>query len=256
MRRVLRMLGTLSVSLALLDAAGASSCGGGGGTAGPTPGGRVLFVGNSLTYANDLPEIVRGLTAAAGLPAMEVESVAFPDFNLDDHRARGDAVRAIASRSWTLVVLQQGPSSLEENRAQLRASAVTFAADIRKAGGRPALYMVWPSLENAATFDRTVESYRLAASDVEGVLFPVGEAFRVARSRDESAPLYESDGYHPTLAGSYLAALVIVGRIHDRSPVGLPRRFAAGGREVNIPEALAVLLQGAAAEANARFPNP
>ena len=171
-------------------------------------------------------------------------------------RTTGVDVADVLPLAWGLVVLQQGPSSLEENRAQLRASTVTFADDIRKAGGRPALYMVWPSLVNAVTFDRTVESYRLAASDVEGVLFPVGEALRVARSRDESAPLYESDGYHPTLAGSYLAALVIVGRIHDRSPVGLPRRFAAGGREVNIPEALAVLLQGAAAEANARFPNP
>jgi hypothetical protein len=216
----------------------------------------VLFIGNSLTYANDLPELVRALGAAAGLPAIEVRTVAYPDYNLEDHLARGEAGRAIASGTWSLVVLQQGPSSLEENRAQLRASTVTFAADIRKAGGRPALYMVWPSLENAATFDRTVESYRLAAADVQGVLFPVGEAFRVARSRDGSAPLYESDGYHPTLAGSYLAALVIVGRIHDRSPVGLPRHFAAGGREVDIPEALAGPLQDAAAVANARFPNP
>ena len=258
MRGVPRLLGTVSVCLTLLGVVGAPACGGGGGaTVGPMPrGGRVLFIGNSLTYANDLPEMVRGMTVAAGLPAVEVESVAFPDFNLDDHRAQGDAVRAIASKSWTLVVLQQGPSSLEENRAQLRASVATYAAEIRKAGGRPALYMVWPSLENAWTFDRAVESYRLAADDVDGVLFPVGEAFRVARAKDAAAPLYDGDGYHPTVTGSYLAALVMVARMHDKSPVGLPRHFSVNGRVVEIPEALASLLQNAAAEANARYPNP
>lgn len=256
MRGATRGLGAVSICLALLGAVGAPACGREG-PIDPAPrGGRVLFVGNSLTYANDMPEMVRGLAVAAGLPAMEIVTVAFPDYNLDDHRLRGDAVRAIAGGGWRLVVLQQGPSSLEENRAQLRASVATFAADIRKAGGRPALYMVWPSLENAWTFDRAIESYRLAADDVDGVLFPVGEAFRVARAKDGTAPLYEGDGYHPTVAGSYLAALVIVARMHDRSPVGLPRHFTANGREIDIPEALASLLQDAAAEANARFPNP
>jgi hypothetical protein len=256
MRELSRLLGTLSLCLALLGAA--PGCGGGGGgPVDPMPaGGRVLFVGNSLTYFNDLPEMVRGLTEAAGLPAVEVESVAFPDYDLGLHLDRGDAMRAIRSKRCTLVVLQQGPSSLEENRAQLRAWTVTFAADIRKAGARPALYMVWPSLENAWTFDRAVESYRLAADDVDGVLFPVGEAFRVARAKDPTAPLYENDGYHPTITGSYLAALVIVARLHDRSPVGLPRHFTVSGHAVDIPESLAALLQEAAAEANARFPNP
>ena len=251
LRAALRTLALLGIAGAL----GSAGCGAGGPTD-PPPGGRVLFVGNSLTYANDLPEIVRGLAAAAELPEMEVRTVAYPNYNLEDHRDRGEASRAIASTTWRLVVLQQGPSSLEENRAQLRASARAFAEEIRRAGGRPALYMVWPSLENAWTFDRTVESYRLAADDVDGVLFPVGEAFRVARARDAAAPLYEGDGYHPSPAGSYLAALVIVGRIYGRTPVGLPRRLAVNGRAIEIPEPLARLLQEAAAEANARFPNP
>lgn len=44
----------------------------------------------------------------------------FPDFNLDDHRAQGAAARAIALGGWEVVVLQQSPSSLPQNRAQLR----------------------------------------------------------------------------------------------------------------------------------------
>ena len=259
MRRLSARLFTRLSIVFLTCALGASSlgCGDGGGpTEQPIPGHRLLFVGNSLTYANDLPGMVRALAAAAALPALEAETVAFPSFNLDDHRARGDAGRAIARGGWTLVVLQQGPSSLEENRAQLREAVGRFDADVRPTGARTALYMVWPALENAATFDRAVESYRLAAEDVHGVLFPVGEAFRAARARDPQAPLYEGDGFHPTPTGSYLAALVIVGRLYERTPVGLPRQIGAGSAALTIPPALAATLQAAAAEALARFPNP
>ena len=79
----------------------------------PAPA-RVLFVGNSLTYANDLPAMVATLARAAGKP-MQVDSVALPDFGLEEHWQQGDARRAIARGGWTYVVLQQGPSALPDS---------------------------------------------------------------------------------------------------------------------------------------------
>src|SRR5581483_2484722 len=100
-----------------------------------------------------------------------------------------------------------------------------FAAEARRAGARPALYMVWPSASMAEDFDGVSASYREAAEKVDGLLFPVGEAWRAAWRRDPKLALYGPDGFHPTVAGSYLAALVMYEQLYHRSPVGLPSRW-------------------------------
>lgn len=214
---------------------------------------RVLFIGNSLTYANDLPLIVQAFAKAAG-QEMQVESVTHGGFSLEDHWSQGGALRAISSQKWDVVVLQHGPSSLPESRVELRDSAKKFAERIRKAGARPAFYMVWPELERSAFFDAVRDSYSLAASDVDGIFLPAGEAWRAAWRRDPKAPLYSGDDFHPSVAGSYAAALSIYGMLFDKAPQGLPARLKlANGHVVQMPAALAKLLQDAAAEANKTY---
>ena len=217
----------------------------------------VLFVGNSLTYWNNLPAIVAALADSAGGKRLTAAQVAFPDFTLEDHWAQGDALRAIRETSgWHVVVLQQGPSSVLVNRAQLIRSARQFNTEIRKANARPGLYMVWPTIDRQQDFAGASLSYRLAADSVDGVLFPVGEAWRSVLASDPSIALYSSDGLHPSPAGSYLAALVIFQQLYDRSPVGLPARIrlrGTGAPTLELPAQVATALQNAAAQANAQF---
>lgn len=182
---------------------------------------RVLFIGNSLTFANNLPAMVTAIGHQQGV-TIQCETVAFPDFSLDDHLRRGDATRAIARGGWSFVVLQQGPSALPASRVQLRASVKTLDQAVRRAGAKTAMYMVWPSTARSGDFDRVSESYAIAAGDVGGVLLPAGDAWRAAWRRDPTLSLYGSDGFHPTPLGSYLAALVIYQQLIGRSPVGLP----------------------------------
>src|SRR3954468_22810560 len=69
----------------------------------------VLFIGNSLTYTNDLPGTV-GLLASVAGDSFEVESVAYPNYALIDHiHGPSDAVGLIRNKAWDYVVLQQGP---------------------------------------------------------------------------------------------------------------------------------------------------
>src|SRR5262249_49345987 len=60
----------------------------------------ILFVGNSLTYVNDVPGIVQALALARG-DSLAVETVALPDYALIDHwndgTARGTARGEIAA---------------------------------------------------------------------------------------------------------------------------------------------------------------
>lgn len=204
---------------------------------------RILFVGNSLTYANDLPQKVCALAAAAGRQAV-CESIARPDFSLEDHWNRKEAQKVIA-RGWDVVVLQQGPSALPESRVLLVEYVKRFDAEVRKAGGRTALYMVWPSRSRAGDFDGVVHSYTTATKAVGGLLLPAGEAWRAAWRLDASLPLYGADGFHPSPMGTYLAALVIHRQVFGEPP---PARPALGANDRQ-----AALLQRAAEEAVARL---
>jgi hypothetical protein len=177
---------------------------------------RILFIGNSLTYANDLPGMVCELARAAGKRAI-CESVAKPDYGLEEHWNEKSVQRVIA-RGWDLVVLQQGPSALPESRRLLIEYARRFDQEIRKAGARTAFYMVWPSRTRRGDFPGVSQSYGTAAADVKGLLLPAGDAWRAAWAIDAQLPLYGPDGFHPSPAGTYLAALVAYQQIFGEPP--------------------------------------
>jgi hypothetical protein len=213
---------------------------------------RVLFIGNSLTAANDLPAMVESMARAAGERTLEWKAVLQPGASLEDQWEAGDAVRAIHSRHWDVVVLQQGPSSQPDSRVLLRRDTARFSKEIRAAGARPALYMVWPARSRPGDFDGVSISYRTAANDVDGLIIPADDAWREAWKRDKNAELYGGDGFHPSAEGSYLAALVMFQQLFGKSPVGLPSRIAdpTGRTLAELPAERARLLQEAAAEAN------
>lgn len=184
---------------------------------GPT---RILFVGNSLTYSNDLPAMVCAMARSSGRQ-VTCESVAKPDYGLEEHWNERAARQAIA-RGWDVVVLQQGPSALPESRRLLIDFTRRFDAEIEKAGARTALFMVWPSLARRGDFPGVSQSYAAAARDVSGLLLPAGDAWRAAWAVDPALPLYGPDGFHPSPMGTYLSALVIYEQIFAAPPPAVP----------------------------------
>jgi hypothetical protein len=225
----------------------------------PLDSARVLFIGNSLTYFNDLPGMVKALSISAGLH-WDVRSVTIGGASLDDHMGEGTAAARLRSERWDVVVLQQGPSTQVEGRANLRQGTARFEPLIEGAGARVALYEVWPdstwsAARFTADFDRLRDSYALAATDVGGLFLPAGEAWRLAWRDDPSFKLYGPDGFHPSAEGSYLAALTIVRSLSQRSVVGLQSTLKRpdGTILIVVPPGPASRLQKAADQAVARF---
>ncbi len=203
----------------------------------------VLFIGNSLTNTNDMPAMFEALLLAADVEAT-VKTVAFPNYGLQDHWLSEKTRGALAEGPWDVVVMQQGPSATEGRPSLLKYSR-RFSKLIRP-GARPALFMVWPAKSRFFDFDGVCDSYRAAAEAVDGILLPVGEAWRLAWEKDSQLALYGPDGFHPSVAGSYLAALVIFQRLTGRDPRRQPVL------DLNLAPEIAGLLQEAAAEANAQ----
>jgi len=211
-------------------------------------GGRpVLFIGNSLTYTNDLPGIVQSLADSAGGDSLDVRIWSEPNFALIDHWAVGQAQLIIASRPWDFVVLQQGPTSVEINRDTLRLATKLFAPSITKAGAKAVLFSAWPTIDRRQDFARAIESARLAAGDVGGLMAPVAAAWLTILTDNPTIQLYDPDGLHPSVTGSYLSALVIYSTITGRSPVGLPASLRVRKSwQFAVDPAVAKLLQDAA----------
>jgi hypothetical protein len=203
----------ISVAFALLCSGSAADAG--------TGSLRILFVGNSLTQTNDLPARVAALAASNGRK-VEYQTVAFGGYNLEDHWNRGDARTALATRTWDVVVMQQGPSALPESQADLRKWAMRWADEARAVGTRPALMTVWPESYRKSALGEVIASYRRAAQAGRTDLLPAGSAWRLAWGCDERTPLFGSDGFHPSPLGTQTAALVVYGRLFKAPLVGIP----------------------------------
>jgi hypothetical protein len=194
-----------------------------------TPRLRVLFVGNSLTAANDLPRRVQAIARSVGEIDVEVGSYTPGGYALEDHWADGSARAMVETGTWDVVVFQQGPSSLASSGANLREWAATWARFVRVHGGRPALLTVWPERERSYALGNVIDNYRAAAVAAKAGLFPAGLAWSRCLARAPRIRLYGPDGFHPAPMGTYLAALVVYSGLVGRVPAGLPALDVAVG---------------------------
>ncbi|MDX1493814.1 MAG: hypothetical protein R3253_07145 [Longimicrobiales bacterium] len=206
---------------------------------------RILFIGNSLTYSNDLPGAVATIAGALGRH-VAVASVARPNFALEDHWYTGIG-SVIDELRPDVVIMQQGPSSLESSRLHLIAWSDTLSRRVRAAGGEPMLLMVWPSVSRIDVFDDVRDSYQAAAQAVDGLFIPAGEGLRALYDQT-SLPPFGGDGFHPSPYGTLVAGYVVVGSLLGVPVRGLPARLEAanGGRPVSVDTEVADQLQAIA----------
>ena len=219
------------------------------------PGGRhILFIGNSLTYTNDLPGTVAALAASVG-DTVRVAAVALPNYAVIDHAlGMSSAVDVIKGQSWDFVLLQQGPTTTMINRDTLIIATKALDPFIKASGGRTALFMPWPQQAQPQLFSAVRSSYQAAAQSVSGGVFvPAGEAWRAALEERPDLPLYGFDGYHPGPLGTYLAALVVYEKVTGHDARLLGGTAIAGGVTLSVPEVTVRLLQRVAHETVAKY---
>jgi len=201
---------------------------------------RILFIGNSYTFANDLERRYAEVRAAdADAREVYVARYARPGYRLEQHQADVDAAGSELSMlmashcggdaPWTYVVLQEQsqipgfPPDSPDARAS-RAAAVALADRARACGAEPVLFETWGRRDgdaaNSEIFrdystmqDRLDEGFAAMAAAGELRRARIGAAFRRLHARPEFdfASLYVGDGSHPSALGTWLAALVIAG---------------------------------------------
>jgi len=183
---------------------------------------RVLFVGNSLTATNDLPGRVLAIARSVGQVELETGSYTPGGYALEDHWNDGTARAMVEAGGWDVVVFQQGPSSLQSSGVNLRDWTAVWAQAVRAHGGRPALLTVWPEHWRRYALANVIQNYRAAAIASNAGLFPAGLAWSRSLATSPQTRLYGPDGFHPSRAGTYLAALVVYAGLVGHVPDGLP----------------------------------
>lgn len=177
---------------------------------------RILFIGNSYTFFNRLPWQVQALAASCG-KRMSVRQVANPGWYLEQHTADTRTVETIREGGWDYMVMQeQSKAPANEDKEWVKehvfrpAEQLDSLRRLYAPKGKSVCYMTWG--RNNDTYEtmqrRLTENYLEMADRLDAYCAPVGEAWRRVRKERPDLQLYDPDGSHPSLAGSYLAACV------------------------------------------------
>jgi hypothetical protein len=251
-RRLLSLLFLVPVVLIRLSCSGAfdsSACPGGG--SGPCT--RVLFIGNTYTGTNDLPAMFANL-ARSGKHRVQTGLNDDDAVSLTDHVASPDTKKLLASTHWTFVVLQEQsmtPSIEEWRQEEMYPAARELVDMVRGAGATPLFFLTWAHrdglpetgpLGSYAGMQKAVDdAYLTIAAEEHAPVAPVGYAWWTLYDQDPGAALWQDDGTHPSVAGTYLAACVFYAAIFRESPSGL-------GYRAGLPGDLAAAVQKVAAD--------
>ena len=195
---------------------------------------RVLFIGDSLTMANNLPKVVAGMAAAVKVPAMTLDSVLIGGTTLQMFWNQGTALRKIRTGKFDYVVLQEQSMMPIIAPGVFLQYARLFDREIRKAGGTTVFFLTWAHQDLPATQDQLNQAYRTAQRLCPGsLLAPAGLAFQLSAAANPNLNLY-ADAVHPNGAGTYLASAVIYATLYNQPTVGLPRMVFFGGQPILV----------------------
>lgn len=176
----------------------------------------VLFIGNSLTYTNNLPRLLEKKASQNNIK-VKTEMIAYPDYALIDHLSQGNIQSEMTKNTYDFVIIQQGPSSQSEGKRLLLEATERIAQLCKENGSKLCVFMVWPSLSYYQTFDGVINNYRSASKLNNAILCPVGEAWKKYIDESRSYEYYGPDGFHPSKKGSQLAAEIIFNSLFPKS---------------------------------------
>jgi hypothetical protein len=184
---------------------------------------KILFIGNSLTFVNQLPLVLAALIFDSNTASdLKLAEVVEGGATLSQLYYNSDAQKTIKSDGpWTDVVLQEQSEHMVIQPDSTSQFAGAFAQVISQAGARPIIYETWCHSDKTYEQAKIKDVLKDIAQQNRALFVPAGEAFALCREQHPEIGLY-SDDRHPSLQGTYLAACVFYAKIFNRSPVGLP----------------------------------
>lgn len=184
----------------------------------------VLFIGNSYTEVNNLPLLIQQAARSAGYDiTYQSNTPGGCTFRQHCSNASMDLIR---QGGWDVVVLQEQsqypafPQNQVEEEVFPYAQRLVDTVRAYNANCTPLFYMTWGRRDgdqmNASEFpvlgtywgmdSMLYERYMQMKQDNAAAVCPVGRVWRYIRTNHPDIELYDGDGSHPSMTGSYAAA--------------------------------------------------
>ena len=198
---------------------------------------RVLFIGNSYTGVNNLPQLFSDVSASAG-KYVYIDSNTPGGYTFQMHNTDVTTIAKIMQGGFDYVVLQAQSQEPSFPYGQFITSTYPYALSLDNLikqynpCAQTVFYMTWGrkngDASNCASFPPlcTYEGmdsllhlrYCLMADSIDALVSPVGAAWHYVRDNDPTLELYQSDESHPSMLGSYLAACCFYSTIFRSNP--------------------------------------
>ena len=215
----------------------------------------LLFVGNSFTYVNNMPGVVKAL-AVANEKVINIEQITKGGYSIAQHAKDPKTLNAIASKKWDIIVFQGQSLEPIVGKPNMIKSGKELADKCKEA--KLMLYLTWAyqteerflkkakrtSLKNLkneelkslyANMQKLLtEGYTALAKEIHAEVVPVGLAWEVSRKRYPDLNLFGKDEYHPSKQGTYLSAIVFYKAIFGKSPENAALKFSDQANHNNM----------------------
>lgn len=204
----------------------------------------ILFVGNSFTYFNRLPYLFWDMTQAAGHTG-RVDMLTYGGYHLKQYfdptdKHGRELEYKLRQDKWDYVVFQEQSATPALDAEEFLHSSRILADKAKAIGAVPVFYQTWSYRDGteklAATgmdydsfYHALKESYETAAAQNQGLLIPVGDAFRQISKEGNGPDLLLEDDFHPRPEGTFLAACMFYQRLIEKgnAPSFIPEELSS-----------------------------
>jgi hypothetical protein len=189
-----------------------------------------LMIGNSLTHFQSMPAMLRRLLSAADDQPWVVSSITRGGATLAWHRAMGYADRALNNGyRFDAVTIQDQSRRPAQFALESEADFRHFIQCAQDNQAVPVAYLTWNLMNEPPLLGAMQATLAPAVDGTAGRVAPAGPLWEEVRRAYPDMALHLPDNKHPTVAGSFLAALALCYSICGRLPEEIPAMLAAGG---------------------------
>jgi type IX secretion system substrate protein/PKD domain-containing protein len=209
----------------------------------------VLFLGNSYTSVNNLPQLIHDVALSAG-DTLVFDSYAPGGYQLIDHSMDVNSQNKIMAGGWDYVVMQgqsqepimannqftNGAGALYQLVKQYNACAVTMPyMTWGRKNGDAANCPNFPEMCTYESMDSTLrECYLNLTANINGEVSPVSVVWHYLRQNYPGIELYQPDESHPSAEGSYAAACCFYASLFKKDPTLITFDFGLNATDASI----------------------
>ncbi|MBW8036594.1 MAG: hypothetical protein FVQ79_13460 [Planctomycetes bacterium] len=179
---------------------------------------RILFIGDSYTYYNDLPS---ALTRT--VPELKIKTVSMTRgaYTLEKFLSEKVTLDAIRKGNFDFVILQENSQRSVKDKKKMHDAIRGLAAEIKKTKAQTILFMPWAREDFPKMIIPLSKAYIEIGKELDIKVSPVGLAWESALKANPKLSLYSDDKSHPSRPGTYLAVCTLYATLTGKSPVGL-----------------------------------